>query len=337
MNYTVIKLHKMHRHPNADSLGVTSIDGQPVVYRLSDFPTAETLGVFFPIDTVVDCAKPWFSFLGEGQQRIKARRLRGVFSMGLLLPWTGEYSLLRENEHDIEHGECIGQVDGEVVGAKKYQEKPHHLVRASEQASAPLRVPPDFHVEGYRKYGYLLRENPGRVIATEKVHGMNSRFLMQDGRLHVGSHHCWWKPRENNLWWVIAKKYNLESLPENKLVWGEIFGPGIQDLHYGQKEPSLAVFDIYDIASQQWMSHRAVEDFCIRHNLPTVPVVYEGPLDDALLRTLAEQPSHYDPAQIREGLVIAHQDSNIVTHIGRLKLKLISEQYYLRKNGTEHK
>src|SRR6185436_8508929 len=61
-----------------------------VVVKLGAFQPGD-LAVYIPIDSVVDTARPEFSFLAEhgATHRVKAKRLRGVFSMGMLVPANG--------------------------------------------------------------------------------------------------------------------------------------------------------------------------------------------------------------------------------------------------------
>lgn len=76
-------------HPNADSLSLVQVFGFTCVVRTADW-VGRDRGVYVPVDAVVP-DRPEFAFL-DGHRRIKARRLRGVFSMGLLLPapWDAE-------------------------------------------------------------------------------------------------------------------------------------------------------------------------------------------------------------------------------------------------------
>lgn len=79
----------LEKHPNADALSIIRIDGYQVVGRTEDWLNVP-LGAYLPPDSVVDVTRPEFAWLddhsGKTQMRIKARRLRGEWSMGLLVP-----------------------------------------------------------------------------------------------------------------------------------------------------------------------------------------------------------------------------------------------------------
>ena len=78
----------LEKHPNADTLSVVQVFGYPVVVRTADWE-GKTKGVYLPPDSVVDVTRPEFAFLASGtktQHRVKAIKLRGVYSFGLLMP-----------------------------------------------------------------------------------------------------------------------------------------------------------------------------------------------------------------------------------------------------------
>jgi tRNA-binding EMAP/Myf-like protein len=87
----VVRLGAIEKHPNADTLSITQVDGgYPVICKTGDFRTGD-LAVYVPVDSLVPTERQEFSFLlkeakADGKARIKAKRLRGVFSMGMLVP-----------------------------------------------------------------------------------------------------------------------------------------------------------------------------------------------------------------------------------------------------------
>src|SRR5438128_12699518 len=74
---------KLRRHENADSLSIVDIFGYTVCVRTADWKDGD-FGAYIPPDSVVPDT-PEFAFLA-GKTRIKAKRLRGVVSFGLLMP-----------------------------------------------------------------------------------------------------------------------------------------------------------------------------------------------------------------------------------------------------------
>jgi RNA ligase (TIGR02306 family) len=84
----VIKVSEIRKHENADSLEIAQIGGWTCCVRIGDFKVGD-LAVFIEPDTLVPVDQSEFSFLAadakEGKVRIKAKRLRGVPSFGLLI------------------------------------------------------------------------------------------------------------------------------------------------------------------------------------------------------------------------------------------------------------
>lgn len=136
----VVRIDKIVKHPNADTLGIVNVlGGYPVLVKLGDFKEGD-LGVYCTVDTLVPISRPEYKFLDTGRgrthERVKAKKLRGVFSMGLLVPLT------------------FGAVEGEDVAEKlvclKYvppSEREHHVAinalkksRVSETAQFDRRT-----------------------------------------------------------------------------------------------------------------------------------------------------------------------------------------------------
>ncbi len=90
---TIVQITNKTPHPNADTLSIVNVlgdgsegSGYPVVVK-TDAVQIGDLALYVPVDMVCP-DRPCFSFLGgrEKDRRIEAKRLRGIFSMGLIIP-----------------------------------------------------------------------------------------------------------------------------------------------------------------------------------------------------------------------------------------------------------
>lgn len=175
----VVRLADVVKHPNADTLSVGDANGHPVIFRTGDYHEGQ-LVVHVPIDAVVP-DKPEWAFL-DGHRRIKAKRLRGVFSMGMLTPAPPDA--------------VIGQNVQELLEITKY-ERPiaggHGGPAGGDAGEDPGFLPEYTDLESYRRYKTVLQDGE-LVTLTEKTHGCNARFVYRDSRLWVGSHHRILKP-----------------------------------------------------------------------------------------------------------------------------------------------
>lgn len=328
MQSLIVEIPGFGKHPNADNLSITNIMGGACIFRTDSFNKGDK-AIYIQIDSLLPDnwkENPRLSFIKD--QRIRASRLRGIFSMGMLIP-------LLDSEKDLPVGTSM---DG-ALGITKYEEKFYIEHREMERNPG---ITPVYKVSNYRHHKDVLV--PGEeVVVTEKIHGKSSQYFCYKDKNYAGSHYAFWKPNESNLWWRIFDQYQLENVVKdckNKYaLYGEVFGHNVQDLTYGLKSGGVMwrLFDIYDLENQKFVDYdeeflRINEDL----NLPTTPVLYKGPYNPELIESLRNGKSTL-ANQIREGIVIRpvkERFDNSVKY-GRVILKLVGEDYLLRKNGTE--
>ena len=340
----VVQVTNITKHPNADTLSCATIEGCPVIFGTEMFKEGD-FAIYVPVDAVVPETVPDTEWLGTGKhRRIKAKKLRGIFSMGLLLPYFTRYKKMDSYGYNdarwLSAPSCYVGLDlADEFEITKYEE-PEPLFMQTEQAPAPKtpNTPPIYDVESFRKYHHLF--TPGEeVYLSEKIHGTNARFVYWDGKLHCGSHKTWKAMDERNLWWKVAKAYNLEEKLKRDpgmIVYGEIHGR-VQDLTYGAKPNELffRAFDVYHTGVGQWLSYMPFVSWCDELEIPRVPTLYRGPYSSfEALAHLAEGKSTI-ASHIREGFVIKPVDERWNNETGRTIAKLVSESYLLRKGGSE--
>jgi RNA ligase (TIGR02306 family) len=273
----VVRVTGITKHPGADTLSMATVEGCPVIFGTEMFKEGD-IAIYVPVDAVVPETVQGTEFLGK-HRRIKAKKLRGIFSMGLLLPATvlangGSVGIDLVDPAIVFPGVRypVGSDVASVLGIIKYEE-PEPTFMQTGNCSAPKTIssPPVYDVESFRKYHYLFE--PGEeVYVSEKIHGTNARFVYWDGQLHCGSHKTWKTQDDNNLWWKVAKAYNLEERLKRDpgmILYGEIYGR-VQDLHYGAKlnELFFRAFDVYHTGVGQWLSYLPFVCFCDELEIP---------------------------------------------------------------------
>lgn len=329
----VVRISGVERHPNADRLSITQVDGgYPVIFQTEDFNEGD-LAVYVPIDSVVPELPEW-EFL-RGHRRIKAKKLRGIFSMGLLAPLPA----LKLPRCGLAWAEGM---DAQVeMGIVRYEAPMRTLIVYSDNEPDPGFFPRYSDLEGLRKCKDVLELNEP-VVLTEKIHGANARFAWHEGRLWVGSHnHFKKRPVPGapvDIWWRAA----AESFLEEKLAtmpgvgfYGEVYGR-VQDLNYGVVDGvEVRFFDAIDLQTGRYYDYQEFLLACIRLGLYVVPALYTGPwLGFDGMKKFAEGTSTLNGAShVREGFVVRSVVERFDRRCGRVALKLHGEGYMLRKEA----
>ena len=119
-------------------------------------------------------------------------------------------------------------------------------------------------------------------------------------------------------------------------VLGEVYGRGVQDLHYGQPNPAFAMFDAYvgEPGTGRYLNPDELVE-SLTDLFPLVPVLYRGPFSLAKLQELTDGTTTLGGAHAREGVVLKPVAERVSNEFGRVILKSVSGKYLTRKGGTE--
>lgn len=302
---------KVEPHPNADRLGIVRVfDAFTVVVNLEDWAGHEK-AVFIPPDSVLPDL-PVYAWL-RGSLRIKARVFRGIMSQGLLVP--------------APEGTNIGDNVAEILQISHY-EPPIDGIMGNNEADPPF-AGPTYDIESWFKYRNILA--PGlEVFISEKIHGTNSRFTFQNGRMWCGSknsyreqdYRCYyWNALKSNPWIEAYCRLN-----PNVVIYGEVFG-WIQSLRYGatpSTPPMFRMFDHFENGKFAEWNDQLIDSGSTR----IVPVLYHGPYSHDIVEKFIDGNSTIPGAHhIREGVVIRPKKELWNDRIGRVILKAVSPAY----------
>jgi len=112
---------------------------------------------------------------------------------------------------------------------------------------------------------------------TEKCEGSSFTAFFNDGEFNICSRNLMLKENSNNTLWATADKYDLKNkmtvMGRNIAVQAELLGPGVQGNIYKLSKHMLAVFDIFDIDAQHYMSPADCKDMIEHLGLTSVPVL----------------------------------------------------------------
>ena len=147
---------------------------------------------------------------------------------------------------------------------------------------------------------------------SEKCDGMNIRINWDGHRISIAGHteksvvpdHM--MKYLSDLFLTQEMEYVFEQIFEDKevTIFGEGYGYKIQTNgdKYIKDKVSFIVFDIH--ISDYWLERKNVEDICERMNLPIVPIVFNGTLDEAKEYVRNHPASILSSEHEMEGLVL---------------------------------
>lgn len=340
-------------HPNADALELAAVGKYRAVVRKGQYRTGD-VALYIPEaailpDELIRELGLTGRLTGKARNRVKAVRLRGELSQGIVC------SPAALSDADLTGGLEAGTDFSERLGITKWV--PDVPVNLAGKAFAAADFVPWIDIENIKRFPNIFTTNEP-VEATEKIHGSACAVTwFADGRLLVsskglGQAHLAIAEDDANSYWRAVRTHRLDEVcakaakefgADVVALFGEVYGAGIQDLHYGtdhKHEPSFAAFDarISVRGDLRWLERdelAVVTDGVCRR----VPVLYEGPYDYEVLAELAEGPETVSgtAAHTREGLVIRPVPERYSTVTGgRAIAKLVGGGYLTRKGGTEY-
>lgn len=367
----VCAIEEITPHPNADRLEKIRVKGWWCVAPIGAYKVGDKC-VYVPPDAIIseELAEKWgiakycimLAKLPNGERpkgkRIRASRFRGERSFGTIQP-------LDDPTWEIGHSVC------EYYGITKYEPP----IKSNEGDSAPEY--PAFHrytnIENLANFPSILEENE-EVIVTEKIHGSNCRIGLvfspdQDGNstweFMAGSHnsrryeyskeHVGDSRYRSRYWFPLSEGSDKLECPLAELltdilanekaesavvVFGEIFGAGVQDMQYGQPGLSFRIFDIS--VDGKYLCHDDMLKYCNKFEIKTVPILYRGSFSLEKMNELVDGPTTVckvndirEPFKGREGIVIRPNKERYNHDLGgsgRVILKYISVDYHERRN-----
>mgnify|MGYP001561259182 CR=1 FL=1 len=351
----IIEIGKIVPHPNpeVERMELTFIWGWQCCIGINQFKTGDK-AIYVSPDFLVPLGHPSFSFLrkkeneGKTQERIKVCRLKGAISQGLII-----------NVPDNLNHLPVGTNVINELGIERY-EPPLPKSTGGDFVGGPSGLyTPVFDVKNWQKYNTVFQENE-HVYVTEKMHGSSSRFTFavkkptkpnflrkiliffrnlfsrprNEKREFVqfcGSRINWMKKDDENIWWMAFKQCPAigewcKNNPE-KILYGEVFGQ-VQSLKYGAKVNDIffAAFGILD--KNKWLDFEDAQALAKEYNVPWVPLIYSGPWNAEKVIPMAEGQSTWPKANnIREGVVVLPKKERYDEKIGRVQLKIVSNEY----------
>jgi len=372
----VTTVSNAREHPNADRLTINEIFGYTCISNKKDGNWRYNAGdnvCYIGENSVLpewllkkcdlwDFDKNKGRLAGKEGNRLRPVKLRGVYSEGLIYPVhkTEDGLLFIETLNGNEYVKNGDDVK-DMLGITKYE--PVIPESMSGELVGVGFKPVKFDPEPLEKHMGIFNGD-SIVTVTEKLHGtfcgitycmndahegtfLNNRVLVYSKG--YGSKGLCFKDDPKNDGNIYVKA--LKSIDPEKLekwvtqfygtthvhILGEVYGKGVQDLHYDLDTKAFRVFAIgcsISPTETHWACFASVAEHCNELGLQTVPALYTGPYDYDKMVKLRDGKSTL-ANHVKEGIVIT-LDSTDPTFGREALIKFVNPDYKLRKNATEY-
>lgn len=365
---TIRKIDRLSPITGADKIELAHTGGWQCVVGKGQFKEGE-LAVFFEIDSALPadderyaflkdrCYKKWC--LSDGTIvdeciRIKTARFKGEISQGLFMPMSDFAEELRfpdadfgfdmwplegadvTDELNIRHYDEIAEVAMQKTGKCSIAGNargnfPSHLIPKTDEE----------RLQNLTKYFTDPVISEMEFECTEKYDGSSVTFLYApsddpEHPFHVCSRNLDLKEAEDNIFWKMARKYNIEE----KLKWlyatndeeigiqAELVGPGVNANRDQYTDHEIHVFRIRDIKRNRWLTPNERQMACHILAIPHVKVIHENWKVFKEFTNIEEflefVKGKTDRGHEREGMVWKSKD-------GTISFKVINNEYLLKQ------
>lgn len=303
-------------HPNADSLSLVDVGGVNVVVKTAEW-AGENKGVYIPPENYVDTTQPELTFLGNGQPvRVKAAKLRGVYSFGLLLK--------------CRDGMSIGDDVTNLFCLEHYDPEPSPVDTGWTPPSTQMKMMPKYDVDSHHKIKGLIGQEV--VEVTEKIHGQNASYYWMDGQVICRARRVW-VPRDGReyVWRAFYVTPGIEFFLQNNpdyVLFGEVYGH-VKNYRYDAPVggAKFRCFDIRRLSDFGYLNGPERRELCEKFNVPHVPISYVGVHDFEYIKNFGVGQSLLNSHTLREGCVVK-PEHHIFDHGGnRVMYKFVNPEY----------
>lgn len=337
----------------ADSIEAVRVDGWWVVSKKNEF-AVDDLCVYFEIDSFLP-VRPEFEFLrkscfrstkhlGDGFQ-LKTVRLRGQVSQGLVLPLEiltsfGDYykSIIAPNKWENHLGTVCHEEGADAtdfIGVKKWEVPLSPQLAGKAKGNFPSFIRKTDQERIQNCYNDLVKTYRNMFFeATLKLDGSSMTVYLNDGVFGVCSRNLDLQETEDNTFWKVARKLNLEqalrSYGRNIALQGELMGPGIQGNRENLPDHDFYLFDVWDIDGQcyipSWKLPKiALDLYEFGSSVKTVPILGGWyPLALSLEQLIKKSDIKSLNHPVAEGIVYRAMD-------GSTSFKVINNKFLLEE------
>lgn len=361
---TVEKIESLSPIENCDNIVLARVLGWDVVVRKyhDNFQDKMVFSegdfcIYIPIDTIVNNKKPWFSFIGH-TKKIKTRKIRGVYSQGLILSMDdiknvpGFDGIKMEEGFDVSDILCVGKYEKEKL---YYISKNDFLTKVQQDKilGFPVHLISKTDEDNLRSKNKALLELIGKeVVVTQKQDGSSMTCIWRSSKKSDGTIKYEFELAKRNIsiWKVVdgltvheindymvdyAKQEDLISLfHTNVALQGEFCGPKICGNRLDLSEYHWYIFNIKNLDTNEYYGRDQIIEICQTKSLEVVPELSRLFVDEEttieFFQNLANQVKYpkVDNSDEGEGIVIRPTIPFFSKKLGKIfSVKVINQKY----------
>lgn len=310
---SVRKILEIKPIKDADNIEAVRVDGWWCVAKKGEFKV-DDLCIYFEIDSFLP-VRPEFEFLrkscfkstknlGDGF-RLKTIKLKGQISQGLVLPIDTFLFLKYPEENDDLTG---------YLNVQKYEQPLPAQLAGNAKGVLPsfLRKTDQERIQNcYEEFKQKYSDTV--FFRTLKLDGSSMTVYYKDGVFGVCSRNLELIETEDNTFWKVARKLDLENIlrsyGKNIALQGELMGPGIQGNREQLKDHNFYIFDIWNIDTGMYEYNDPKH---ISETLETVPKLNTAlPFTKTLEELIADSDIKSMNHDVAEGIVYKNYEHQV--------------------------
>ena len=318
----------VEQHSNADALDIVTVLGYRCIVGRGAFSQGDKVVLIQP-DTVLP-DEPWAEMFRKRSNRVKACRLRGEWSFGIVMPISTWPAL-------VAYGDIVSGTEvSEIIGVTKYEPP------APQDLSAAGYLPRGLPKTDEERWQNIVDLPFGEVCdITLKIDGSSLSVYarkLEDNSWETGvtSRSLRLKPECDNKYAQGVAKYDIlnkllaycQQHDVSLSLRGELYGNGIQGFGknpHGQLPLNFAAFSVFNMDKLEYecpSDSHYYEKICAELNIPVVPM-----LEKAVVLT----PEHIQKYSAEIDKIDGKAFEGVVVKHAAGSFKIINLQYDERK------
>lgn len=277
---TIEKIISLEPIKDADAIELAGVLGWFVVVKKGEFQIGDFC-VYIPIDMTVDPQRECFKFLSDPKHSekravIKTKKIRGVFSQGLVLPM----SMLPNAENFKESDNVAQELDVQKYekdtstvysGGNNVPVKPFRSDVISKTDEINLKNSPGSLEELVGKELYVtLKMDGSSMTLIYRNNGTKEEFSVCSRNYEIDEDTVMYKyVNENNL------KERMQKYGRNLAIQGEFCGPKINGNKMELKTYEFYVFNVKDLDTKKFLGKDGIAQVSSDLGLKMVPILSE--------------------------------------------------------------